>query len=414
MFKIDNIAQHPIWRQTLFINELQQLASIHFGLRRIDAEEVRSSRGRYFEAIRKYAIAEIGELAGQKLQDDAGAADSPWQQFLTFQTTKMKSTAHYDALALFVLDDILRSSVRTDQQIKNVEKLLSRHRLPAIFKLYRCAAPNVDELALNRATGQTEAGDVFEASEIEYRTASAFLTRLDMATDSGRIASAVDFFVYRYSSIPGHIAKSVMRIYPPTQAESRCRFENLFKFHDGSIRHSSGNVFRREDWIYFMGVDDPARRPKCIVVRAIGRIPPTNGICKGALLSFTRQPLVARCALVQVENTHKHTDLAEYESEVRVADEKTDLEFKSEFFANGVGASIKNNVDFRVNFDLLRSYTENGKVITELIDQTMMVVLVGERLKNEFLFKHDEREAVPFNPAAHKHYPFNHALVVPT
>ena len=279
MFKIDNIAQHPIWRQTLFINELQQLASIHFGLRRIDAEEVRSSRGRYFEAIRKYAIAEIGELAGQKLQDDAGAADSPWQQFLTFQTTKMKSTAHYDALALFVLDDILRSSVRTDQQIKNVEKLLSRHRLPAIFKLYRCAAPNVDELALNRATGQTEAGDVFEASEIEYRTASAFLTRLDMATDSGRIASAVDFFVYRYSSIPGHIAKSVMRIYPPTQAESRCRFENLFKFHDGSIRHSSGNVFRREDWIYFMGVDDPARRPKCIVVRAIGRIPPTNGIC---------------------------------------------------------------------------------------------------------------------------------------
>jgi hypothetical protein len=414
MFKIDNKAVHPIWRHSFFVNELQQLASIHFGLRRISSEEVSPSRGGYFGAIRSYATTIVGDHAALQLQDGTGVGDSPWQQFLTFQTTQMKSAAHYDALALFVLDDIFHGSAKTIPQKKNIAQLLKRYRLPAVFESYKHDEPNHEELALNIATGKTEGGDVFESSEIEYRKASVFLTRLEATNDGARNANASDYFIYRYSSIPGYIAKSVMRIYPTTQSDPRCRFENVFKYHDGSTRIASGNVFRREDWVYFMGVDDPARRPKCIVVRAIGHRPPPNGGCRGALLSFTRQPLVARCVLVQVEDTKRGATLADYESEVRVADEQTDLEFKAEFFAKGIGASIRNNVEFRAGFDILHSYVKNDKVILEQIDQATMVAEVGRRLKDEFLLQNNEGEPVPFNPAAHKHYPFNHAIVVPT
>jgi hypothetical protein len=234
----------------------------------------------------------------------------------------------------------------------------------------------------------------------KFEDASEFLTGSRQVKIEERDNHNAYYACFRYATTVGSIAKSQFQVKPCVEGDPVCRFENIFHTKKGTARASKGIVFKEGGWIYFLGQIGDDGSIKVVAMDASGNklpdLKPAILLSKGS-----SKPLVSRAALQKLKKplTGK---------EIRVEQENSDPEFSTEEFSDTIGSLIRNSMDFQLKHQIV-FLGEDEK--WRKMSQVAMVVKVGELLDGRFKLKLSTGAEVEFNPAEHKHYPFNHVIV---
>jgi hypothetical protein len=231
----------------------------------------------------------------------------------------------------------------------------------------------------------------FGTSERDFEQAAKFLTgRARCAGLSPSDADRQGFVTYRYSAIPGRVVKTFTVVTPPSERMPYCTFRNFYQHQDiGLSKESIGVVVRLERGLYMLGRINDGEAIKLVVLpNAVQKSRFLNGLV--VTTSDSGAPLVSRIVLERTEKKHSDEigpEVMPFERAMKVLDPR-------------ILRWLRNYTEFEMDKTIV-STDDN-----EPISVHRLVELVGRYCSGKF-----ELNREPFNPADHRHYPFNQALL---
>jgi len=399
LFSIKDRSLHPIWKSEDYVSELRRLAAVCISLVRIPKADRNRATAPLWEDVEAAASA-----GGYHVDEEQGDLRQAYLRFINFQGTPDDARL-LDALALIVfkkLDDWSKETESDTPRLKyrHIGQAFTQNNIVDKFEEFKRSKNSGDYAKARDVTSKHFNGSKIGTDQLisvpqsQYDAASIYLTGTSKNQEHKRV-----FACYRYSSVTGHIAKSLITVYANTDRDDICRFESRFNTINKTLKLARGVVFKDGDWTYMIGQMTSSSSLEVLTLRSVGDVHPP--IMQGVLLSRTQRPIVARLAL-------KYTRTLIPPEEVRTSLERGDQEFSSEDFIINIRPKIRNEIAFELSEKLI--FNDGNEELG--IDQSEMVAKVGELLRGKFFLIGKNEERIPFNPAKHLHYPFNQAISI--
>ncbi len=402
---------HPVWCNHENIMQLRH-AFIAMTFISVESGSVRDYQKSHLqlEALLQKAkiYKEVKDVPGRRAKelDDEDVSSinfNTMYRFISFRSGT-KSSLLLDAMALSVLN-FMKS-----QQCKSIHKdfikSLKANVLWESFQAYVLdqeilSAPSVSNTIASEE--QNFAGQ-FGLSPRSYLKASRLCTGVSgLVDDEDRSAKSSFYSAYRYSSNVGQVVRSSICFRPATHSDPVCRFSNHLKLPDQSLRKVDGVIALLGETLYAIGNRRDVAGLKFMALTAPGQSAPNQFY--GLTLSKLNLAIAARLVLIKEDTQLLESDIYTLDS--------THANFRdNKAFRTRVEPYIRNHSEFKLSTKI--QVREGPNRDWEDIDQRDMVSEVGRMSRDIFRVQSDIDPTVfkRFNPADHKHYPFNQAITI--